>query len=94
MKKTIVSIAFIVCSVVSSVAFARPDVANMTCSYAQALVESKGAIVLSTGGQHLYNRFVVHGGYCLMGEVTRPAWVSTRDSGGCLIGYTCEERQN
>jgi hypothetical protein len=73
-----------------SVAQARPSTTTMTCAQAADLVQANGAIVLGTGG-HTYDRFVSHQGYCGIGEVTRPAWVPTRDSASCFIGYTCSQ---
>jgi hypothetical protein len=46
--------------------------------------------VLGTGG-HTYDRFVHHRGFCLITETTKPAWVPTRDTPQCFVGYTCVE---
>lgn len=73
----------------SASAFARPDTANMTCSQAAALVESSGAIVLSTGSQDIYDRYVSYGTACDLGLQQVPAWVPTRDNSECFIGFTC-----
>jgi hypothetical protein len=70
-------------------ALARPNTTAMTCSKAHSLVQSHGAIVLSTG-TWTYDRFVAHQGHCMLGEVTRPAWVPTRDNAQCFVGYTCQ----
>jgi hypothetical protein len=68
----------------------RPSSVAMTCGQAAALVASRGAIVLGTGG-YTYDRFVHHRGFCLITETTKPAWVPTRDTPQCFVGYTCVE---
>ena len=69
----------------------RPSTLAMTCPQAAATVASAGAIVLSTG-QHTYDRFVAHTGFCLPGEVAKPVVAPTVDSPYCSIGYRCEQR--
>ena len=86
MFKSIALAAVVFASV--SVAQARPSTTKLTCAQAADLVQANGAIVLGTGG-HTYDRFVAHAGYCGQGETLRPAWVPTRDSASCFIGYTC-----
>lgn len=76
----------------STAAYARPYTPSMSCADARALVRSSGAVVLSTG-DGLFDRYVAHRGYCQRDEVTRPAWVPTRDSNACKVGYTCEQRR-
>lgn len=72
-------------------AHARPNTQNMTCGEAQSLVQSHGAIVLSTGA-NTYDRFVAHQGYCALGERAVTAWVRTSNSSACAIGYVCRNR--
>lgn len=69
---------------------ARPSTIDLTCVKAQGLVTAQGAIVLGTGG-HTYDRFVRHAGFCQATEIGRRAFVPTRDTPRCLIGYTCYE---
>jgi hypothetical protein len=73
----------------SSAAAQRPDLRNMSCGQAQALLQSRGAVVMSTG-RHTYDRFVAHAGYCIHGEITRQAWVATGDNPRCVLGFRCE----
>ncbi len=75
----------------TSIAEARPSTLSMTCAEAAATVASYGAVVLSTG-PHTYDRFVVHNGFCLPGEITRSAYAPTLDTSACPLGYTCEQR--
>jgi hypothetical protein len=74
----------------SALAQPRPSSVAMTCAQAAGLVASRGAIVLGTGG-YTYDRFVHHRGFCLITETTKPAWVPTRDTPQCFVGYTCVE---
>jgi hypothetical protein len=83
--------ALAACFLVSSAAAQpRPSSVNMGCRQAAGLVASRGAIVLGTGG-YTYDRFVADHRFCLRGEVTEPAWVPTRDTPQCLVGYRCKE---
>ena len=66
----------------------RPSSVAMTCAQAAGLVASRGAIVLGTGG-YTYDRFVHHRGFCLITETIRAAWVPTRDTPQCFVGYVC-----
>lgn len=77
----------------TSIAQARPSTLNMTCGEAQATVASYGAVVMSTG-DHTYDRFVVHNGFCLPTEIARPASAPTLDANYCTVGYICEQRRN
>jgi hypothetical protein len=69
----------------------RLSTPTMTCGQASSLVASAGGIVLGTGG-YTYDRFVRDRGFCLITEVTEPAWVPARDTPQCFIGYRCRER--
>lgn len=77
-------------AVSAAVAQNRPSTTNMTCGQAAELVARNGGIVLGTGGA-TYDRFVVHRGFCEPTEVTKRAFVPTRDSRACLVGYRCIE---
>lgn len=70
------------------IAEARPDTTRMTCNQARNLVGSRGGIVLTTG-RSTYDRFVVHRGFCPIGDYIKPAFVRTQDRRSCNIGYTC-----
>ncbi|MDP2356614.1 MAG: hypothetical protein Q8M31_11220 [Beijerinckiaceae bacterium] len=67
----------------------RPSTLGMSCSQAQSLVRSRGAIVLSTGG-HTYDRFVSSRRFCAPDEDEIPTWAPTRDTAQCLVGSRCE----
>jgi hypothetical protein len=68
----------------------RPDTLRMSCAQARGLVAARGAIVLGTG-PNLYDRYVMHRGFCTPSETTEPSWVRAGDTPQCFIGYRCEE---
>ena len=68
----------------------RPSTTAMSCAQARALVGSRGAIVLGTGGQ-TYDRFVRDRRFCEVTEATQQAFVPTRDTPQCLVGFRCFE---
>ena len=67
----------------------RPSTPNMTCGQAQQLVARNGAIVLGTG-TYTYDRYVRDRSFCLRDEYIDPAWVPTRDTAQCPVGYLCK----
>ncbi len=69
----------------------RPDLRAMSCPQAQALVASRGAVVMTTG-QFTFERFVAHRGFCQREETTRRAWANTGDGVRCNVAYRCEFR--
>jgi hypothetical protein len=81
------------CIVTSVAAQPRPSTTRMTCAQAAGVVASRGGIVLGTGG-HTYDRFVAHRGFCLITEMTEPAWVPTVDTPQCFVGYRCKEAES
>ncbi len=73
-------------------AIARPDATKMSCAAARELVFQQGAVVVTTG-RNTYARFVESQIHCQpVDEISRPAFVTTRDNPECWIGYTCENR--
>jgi len=62
----------------------------MTCRQAAGLVYSQGAIVLGTGG-YTYDRFVRDRGFCEITESVQRAFVPTRDTPQCPVGFRCFE---
>ncbi|WP_262029635.1 hypothetical protein [Microvirga sp. Mcv34] len=68
----------------------RPSTLAMPCGASQQLVFARGAIVLGTGGQ-TYDRFVRDQSFCAIGEYASQAFVPSRDTPACFIGYRCKE---
>ena len=68
----------------------RPSTTDLTCRQSAGIVQSRGAVVLGTGG-YTYDRFVANRGFCEITEITRAAFVPTRDSPSCFVGYRCRE---
>ena len=68
----------------------RPNSTRLSCAQAAGLVAARGAVVMTTG-PNTYDRYVRDRRFCTPIETTRPAWVATRDSRQCMVGYTCED---
>jgi hypothetical protein len=68
----------------------RPSTTAMSCAQARALVVSRGAVVLGTGRQ-TYDRFVRDRRFCEVTEATQQAFVPTRDTPQCPVGFRCFE---
>ncbi|TGS08706.1 hypothetical protein EN852_034065 [Mesorhizobium sp. M2E.F.Ca.ET.209.01.1.1] len=68
---------------------ARPDTRTMICQQIQQLIQSKRAVVLTTG-PNTYDRYVKQfGNECDWPQVPMSAYVPTRD-GRCPV-YKCDE---
>ncbi|WP_343234560.1 hypothetical protein [Microvirga splendida] len=68
----------------------RPMTPSMTCNQARGLVLARGSVVLGTG-TYTYDRYVRDQRFCLRTEMIEPAFVPTRDTPQCPVGYTCRE---
>lgn len=64
---------------------------NLTCGQAQQIILSRGAAVLGTG-TYTYDRFVRDRNFCEFDETLEPAFVPSRDTPKCLVGYRCRSR--
>jgi hypothetical protein len=53
-------------------------------------VLSRGAVVLGTG-TYTYDRYVSDRRFCEINETIFPAFVPTRDTPQCPIGYICRD---
>jgi hypothetical protein len=71
-----------------AVALAVPSSLELTCRQAASLVTSKGAVVLSTS-HGVYDRYVSVSSYCETALVAMPAWIPTKDSAECYVGFYC-----
>jgi hypothetical protein len=73
----------------TSLADARPDTRAMTCEQIHALIQSRYAVVFTTG-KNTYDRYVRQfGNECDWPQVPMSAYVDTRD-GRCPL-YRCDE---
>ena len=68
----------------------RLSTTTMTCGQARDFIAARGTAVLGTGG-YTYDRFVRDRSFCEPTEVTQQAFVPTRDTPACPIGYRCIE---
>lgn len=74
----------------SALAQSRPFTPSMTCNQARGIVFSRGAVVLGTG-TYTYDRYVRDSSFCEFNETTKPAFVPTRDTPQCPVGYVCRD---
>jgi hypothetical protein len=88
MKRIAVALV-LVASVQGAVAQARPSTPARSCASSRQDVLSRGAAVLGTGGQ-TYDRFVRDRSFCQFDEIIEPAWVPSRDTPTCFVGYRCK----
>jgi len=72
-------------------AAARPDTRTLTCDGARSLVQSRGAVVVSTG-RYTYDRAVSDQRYCDRGEIVETFIAPTLDNPRCRIGGYCKSR--
>jgi hypothetical protein len=80
---------FLMLIATSGFAQTRPSTVNMPCGAARQLVFSHGAVVLGTGG-YSYDRFVRDRTFCEFNEYIDPAWVPSRETPQCFVGYRCK----
>jgi hypothetical protein len=92
MKRLVWGMAFALAATAAA-AQSRPSTTAQPCATSQRMVAASGAIVLGTGG-YTYDRFVRDGGFCEFDETTEPAWVPSRDTPSCFIGYRCKSRSH
>lgn len=71
---------------------AFPNSLMMSCEQTQSLVQVEGAVVISTG-EYVGDRYVLHAGYCVGGEIAKATWIETADEPYCHVGYTCSSRK-
>ncbi len=73
----------------STVANAAPvTTPQMTCGQAQAIIQRQGAALLYTAPE-IYDRFVRDRSQCTSTQITKAAFLPTRDVKACMVGYTC-----
>lgn len=89
MLRTALSLALAVLAA-PTMAQPRPSSLGMSCGQARQLVLGRGAVLLGTGGQ-TFDRFVSDRRFCEVTEVLSRAFVPTRDTPSCFVGYRCKE---
>lgn len=77
----------------AAAAQSRPSTTTQSCETSRRMVAANGAIVLGTGG-YTYDRFVRDRSFCEFDESTEPAWVPSRDTQTCMVGYRCKSRSH
>lgn len=72
-----------------ALAQSRPSTPDRSCAANRQSVAANGAIVLGTGG-FTFDRFVRDRSFCQHGDFLEPAFVPSRDTPQCFIGYRCK----
>ena len=85
-RRTITAMIVAAMLTTAAVAQNRPSTTAMTYQQAAGLIYARGAIVLGTGG-YTYDRFVRDRSFCQVTEALESAWVPTRDTPTCFVGY-------
>lgn len=65
---------------------ARPSTSSYTCEKLRDYIVDRGAVVMNTKGRHVYDRFVVHSGFCDNSQIARRISVPASD-GICRIRH-------
>jgi hypothetical protein len=68
----------------------RPSSLKMSCAAATQLIQSEGAVVISTGPD-LYDRYVRNQTFCGPSEEAVVRFIPTRDNPSCFAGYGCRQ---
>lgn len=71
-------------STVPALAQGRPDSRAMSCGQVQALLEARGAAVLTTG-EHIYDRYVASRYFCRYPDMAVRATIATSDTASCPV---------
>ena len=87
-RKGLAALALLGLSASLATAQGRVDARNLSCGEARALLQQNGAIVFTTG-RFTYDRYVAGERFCPVGHVADSAWIPTRDTQSCRIGYRC-----
>ncbi len=85
------AIATLLISATAAQSQGRPDTRYMSCAQASYLVQSRGAIVMSTSN-FKYRKYVKNHAYCNINESLKNAYVPTADTRRCKIGFTCFDK--
>ncbi len=84
--------ALLLLATMPALAQPRPSTPERSCAANRQNVAARGAIVLGTGG-HTYDRFVRDRSFCEHGDYLEPAFVPSRDTDACFVGYRCKVDQ-
>lgn len=88
MKTIAIALILALCTQ-AAIAQSRPSMPLRACATNRQDVLAHGAVVLGTGG-HTYDRFVRDRSFCQFDEILEPAWVPSRDTPTCFVGYRCK----
>jgi hypothetical protein len=89
MRNWLIAASLLALSGSAALAQTRPDTLRLSCGQVSSLVQMRGSAVLASG-PNLYDRYVSGCEFCYDGEFLQPAWVRTKDSEECSVGYICK----
>ena len=87
MTRVLVAAGALAAAMLPAAAQGRPDARAMSCGEIRAMIDSHGAVVLTTG-RHTYDRYVRDTRYCAPPEVAQATTIRTRDAAQCMV-YAC-----
>lgn len=89
MRAIILALAF-AATIVPAHAISRYNSERMSCQAVQSAIRNEGAVILRyqskrTPGFQLYDRYVLHDGFCQFGQFADTATVATKDRASCPV---------
>ncbi len=86
--KTALLIALVAIGSIAQARVVRAVSTDLTCRQAVNLLNHEGVVIFYTGVGE-YDRYVRGGGHCLAHEQAVSAWIPTKDSASCNVGFVC-----
>ena len=87
MTRVLMAAGALAAAMLPAAAQGRPDARTMSCGEVRAMIDARGAVVLTTG-RHTYDRYVRDTRYCAPPEIARVTTIATRDAAQCMV-YAC-----
>ncbi|MEO9613371.1 MAG: hypothetical protein ABJG86_09445 [Nitratireductor sp.] len=90
MIRILVLTSLVALAATPAAAIARYQSEALDCGQAQAILEREGAAIFRYRSKRnpsltLYDRYVLHGGYCGWDEYAANGWIPTRDDPQCFV---------
>ena len=90
MKRFILVAAIVAGAIVPAYAISRYNSQSMSCQAVQAAIRNEGAVILRypsrrTPNMTLYDRYVLHDGFCMSTQFADDATVPTADRASCSV---------
>lgn len=90
MRGTILTTLAALVAAAPAQAISRYNSETLSCQRVQAVLQQEGAAIFRYASKRnpsltLYDRYVLHGGYCGWDEYAANAWVPTRNEPRCFV---------